>query len=326
MKNQDIYEEITVPFIAYLSASSLLSEKLLQDRKLLSSLRLKFTVLAHILLENGDTNPSCLLKHLVEIARGRDIDFENFLEMLLAFLFFMQQKILSFRNMNLANEWNKKSIDILAYATLQYQVDKNPEMRLLTNALPDIFTRGSKYADPKLEFYQQTFSNALQIERLTTQTTEYKITAREFMLARYDELLEIDELIDLENELSSILYITEEIDDHLLKKAETLFERYSKNIGKIPDFIDIADALKSICDLVSNFKSSMLCKKGTKLFHTLIRGIVDDLESWRRLIFVTQEAIDIHFMDSSLLSSIAQLEAIIQKTYFNDTKNDVEFF
>ena len=52
-----------------------------------------------------------------------------------------------------------------------------------------------------------------------------------------------------------------------------------------------------------------------------------DLASWRENVFITQVARDIHYLDSSLLSSCIQIEAIFEeKSVDVNHDDDIEFF
>ncbi len=56
-------------------------------------------------------------------------------------------------------------------------------------------------------------------------------------------------------------------------------------------------------------------KKITLLFS----GIQSDLGDWRRVLFVDQSALDIHYLDSSLFSTCLQIELIL-----SDEANEID--
>ena len=55
-----------------------------------------------------------------------------------------------------------------------------------------------------------------------------------------------------------------------------------------------------------------------------LKAIISDLQSWRISVFITRDAEDIHYLDKTLLSSIAQLQITLMPT--NDGEDEVEFF
>jgi len=56
----------------------------------------------------------------------------------------------------------------------------------------------------------------------------------------------------------------------------------------------------------------------------LLGLILDDLVSWRNNIFVAQETADIHYLDSSLLSSCMQIDALISEKVASTDDDDDE--
>jgi len=118
-----------------------------------------------------------------------------------------------------------------------------------------------------------------------------------------EELAEMDEL---EDELKHTLDEFEET-----YTLSTLYdialgiERYSKTIGTLIDFDDIAFSLTKLSTLLRSMSS---LEKNARKLHLLLTGIVDDLKHWRHNLFIAKVAEDIHYLDASLLSSCLQIE------------------
>lgn len=62
-----------------------------------------------------------------------------------------------------------------------------------------------------------------------------------------------------------------------------------------------------------------MTKRKIKL-NVFIKTIIEDTINWRTVVFETRKAKDIHFLDASIFSSIAQLEMIINGN--NDSESD----
>jgi len=127
--------------------------------------------------------------------------------------------------------------------------------------------------------------------------------ANELDEAISEELAEMDEL---EEELKHSLDAFEET--YGLNDVYDIalgIERYSKTIGTLIDFEDIAFSLTKLSNLLRTL--SILDKNARKL-HLLLSGIVDDLKRWRHNLFIAKVAEDIHYLDASLLSSCLQIE------------------
>ena len=81
--------------------------------------------------------------------------------------------------------------------------------------------------------------------------------------------------------------------------------RYAKTIGTLIDFQDVAFSLSKLYELLFSLRELAFNKRK---MHLLLEGVLEDLSQWRKMIFMTQEAKDIHYLDASLLSSCLQIE------------------
>ena len=57
-----------------------------------------------------------------------------------------------------------------------------------------------------------------------------------------------------------------------------------------------------------------------------LSNIILDLSTWRKIVFIEQSANDIHYMDSSLFSSILQLELLFNTEQQHEEEDDFELF
>ena len=118
-----------------------------------------------------------------------------------------------------------------------------------------------------------------------------------------EEMAEMDEL---EREMREALIIFEEENSLVaLHEVAKGIARYAKTIGTLIDFEDVAFSLSKLCELLFGVRELSFNKRK---MHLLLDGILEDLSQWRKMIFVTQEAKDIHYLDASLLSSCLQIE------------------
>ena len=58
----------------------------------------------------------------------------------------------------------------------------------------------------------------------------------------------------------------------------------------------------------------------------LLELLKDDVIKWRRIIFMEQSTDNVHYLDSSLLSSCMQIEAILKDEEIEEQDEDIEFF
>ena len=58
----------------------------------------------------------------------------------------------------------------------------------------------------------------------------------------------------------------------------------------------------------------------------LLTNMVSDLASWRKTIFIDRQANDVHYLDSSLLSSCLQIEMIFNENEIEEEDDGLELF
>jgi len=135
--------------------------------------------------------------------------------------------------------------------------------------------------------------------------------------AATDYILELDietiqdmqELNELESELDELLResFNSKLDDELYLKIAQKLRSYSQTIQILIEFDDLSFAINSLSELIINEYKNIDEIKHKKLI-LFLQNILEDLISWRQTIFVTKSTIDIHYLDSSLLSAILQIE------------------
>ncbi|WP_373073728.1 hypothetical protein [Sulfurimonas sp.] len=155
-----------------------------------------------------------------------------------------------------------------------------------------------------------------------------KISAAEFVESTAIELVnKLEDLSELEDRIDEALISFEEnpsTETTSLLSEEIL--EYVDVIEMLVHFQHLAYALKTLANAIKNIKQEQMQEKEVKKFTTLSLHLLNDLSSWRENIFIKQEANDIHYLDSSLLSSCLQIEAIFEKEKIEEDEDDFELF
>lgn len=139
-----------------------------------------------------------------------------------------------------------------------------------------------------------------------------KISAKTFInnLVIDNELL--DEMAELERDLSEVLYVDEEISEETIASFTLFIFRYAKLLGNFPEFKELSFALNSLVNVLEKAKFNEDEKRDKKVM-TFLNAMIEDLKNWKRVIFDEASANDIHYLDASLFSSCAQLELLLTK-------------
>lgn len=156
-----------------------------------------------------------------------------------------------------------------------------------------------------------------------------KITAPDFLAGfDYDPTI-LDELADVESETIDMLYKTERLDPDILKKVEKLLLDYAVLLDNTYEFKELAFALSNLCGVLGRSHETALEAGVQERVRLFVDGILADLQGWRSNVFITQDALDVHYLDASLFSSIAQLDVLLTSSRHevtDDDDDDLELF
>lgn len=171
--------------------------------------------------------------------------------------------------------------------------------------------------------YDQTLSDyELQLLR---KSIPIKITAKEYVenldVTAYDDIHELATLTD--DLFTNIELFLQEPSKETIVKVAQLFAIHGNIVKSLIEFVDLGNAIYSLNEYICSLDEEEI-RSNAKTIHTLFINLLEDLVQWRINIFETQVVIDIHYLDSSIFSSILQLQLNISKDY--DFSDDFELF
>lgn len=157
--------------------------------------------------------------------------------------------------------------------------------------------------------------------RLLRRSHTHKTTASDYVAELDDEILqELQELDELDSDFGESIYLlSEEADLDGLRQISVQLEVYAHEISLLFEFEDLAYAIRSLAKVIAEIDDEGLDEKKMNKIILLLSGIQSDLSQWRRQLFVTQSALDIHYLDSSLFSTCLQIELIL-----SDEVNEID--
>ena len=101
---------------------------------------------------------------------------------------------------------------------------------------------------------------------------------------------------------------------------------YALNVASLIEFEDLSYAIRSLGELLHTIKIDDVDETKNKKTKLYLSNIMLDLANWRRNVFVEQTTNDIHYLDSSLFSTILQFELIFNKADTIEDEDDFEMF
>ncbi|MGM0622891.1 MAG: response regulator transcription factor [Campylobacterota bacterium] len=167
-------------------------------------------------------------------------------------------------------------------------------------------------------------------KNLLRRSHTHKTTAVQYLQELdHEDLLQLQELDEVIDELSEILTqikLGETSYSAGLEEFANKLTLFVRAIATLFEFNDLIKALNELAyqvQMLAAQEDENLQKNGSMF----LEAIVYDLSSWIRSIFIDQDSLDIHYLDSSLFSSCLQLEMILnQDDSDEDDDDDIDFF
>ncbi|MGE4295253.1 MAG: response regulator [Campylobacterales bacterium] len=158
-----------------------------------------------------------------------------------------------------------------------------------------------------------------------------KISAREYVeqtpVSLMDKIEALEELED-QIDVSIVEFEAHPSTEKLGLIADRLLS-YDEVINAMFEFQHLAFAISSLAEFLRRIDQASLDEKKVKKMVSLLSNVLADLASWRKTIFINQDTSDIHYLDSSLLSSCLQIEMIYEEKKLESGEEDddgIEFF
>jgi len=105
------------------------------------------------------------------------------------------------------------------------------------------------------------------------------------------------------------------------------FQEYADILAELMEFEHLGFAIRTLINFLGTLTEEQFDLEKSKRLAAMLLNLLHDLSSWRENVFITQVARDIHYLDSSLLSSCIQIEAIFEeKSLETNEDDDIEFF
>ena len=139
-------------------------------------------------------------------------------------------------------------------------------------------------------------------------------------------LTEIQELDEIEYEIHDLISELQDKKQDSLHKIVLRLLKFATVLNKLMEFKELSFSISSLSDLLDKQNIVELDESTYKKMLLFLENITIDLSSWRRIVFIEQSANDIHYMDSSLFSSILQLELIFNTDQEHENEDDFELF
>jgi len=131
----------------------------------------------------------------------------------------------------------------------------------------------------------------------------------------------LDELLELESDISFLDY-THVWNEELQSTLVRFFEGYTSALNPLFEFKDLSYSLMLLSQKLQEYKQD----ESVEILITLLQSFISDLLTWKRTVLLEQTAEDIHYMDKSFYSNIAQIEMSMGQRDTSEQEDEIEFF
>ncbi|MFA6137173.1 MAG: PAS domain S-box protein [Sulfurimonas sp.] len=158
-------------------------------------------------------------------------------------------------------------------------------------------------------------------ENIAVSSEDYSTEIDAYALEKNEELSEIEYEIN-----EHIREFDEDNNFNSLSDISMKLLSYALNVASLIEFEDLSYAIRSLGELLHTIKIDDVDETKNKKTKLYLSNIMLDLANWRRNVFVEQTTNDIHYLDSSLFSTILQFELIFNKADTIEDEDDFEMF
>jgi len=120
-----------------------------------------------------------------------------------------------------------------------------------------------------------------------------------------------DELIELESEVIDLAYLSD-FDDEVRQKLVRFFSGYSRTLNSLFEFKDLGYSLSLLSKQLS---TAVIDERRCDKLLVFVKAFIADLLEWKNSIFIEKSAENIHYIDKSFYSNIAQLEHLLSDQF-----------
>lgn len=212
---------------------------------------------------------------------------------------------------------------------MRYQTHKSENYKALIEALlaKQLFTQTSESIPKYVTAHTSSLDTKLSDKELQVlrKSTISRISAKEYVQdldqTAYADVCELD-TIEEDLQMAIDTFSMESSRAHLFEIAR-LFHLHGEVINALIEFLDLGNSVCSLSDFLYGLSDEELSEYASTVAMQC-ENVLGDLTQWRLNIFETQVAQDIHYLDSSIFSSILQLQLNLGES--EDDGGDLELF
>jgi len=223
----------------------------------------------------------------------------------------VKEGVLSGANWYLTKPVNFENLEILINDIVAGKLRRNKEKRVLNKRVLKAI-KEKKEIEKQKNFDEEFIdfdSDFDEFEVNFEYLEDEKLSAIEFMKIG---VIDTEDIHDFQEYLDEFLYAIESSKDELKQKAVKVLESVSRVLNNTYIFRNLAYGIEVFMADFKNYKLDDLDDIEYELFKSIIECIVLDFKKWVDEVLIEQTALDVHYLDSSILSNVAQLDIMLK--------------
>lgn len=139
-----------------------------------------------------------------------------------------------------------------------------------------------------------------------------KVSAEEFLSLYEEEEFNMENLQDLEEDLDKLfsMLLFENDIKYNIDAIVDILEQYRSFLFGFSEFEELNNVLYALIGILENIDFSTLDKP--HIISKFIVAIISDLVEWKDHVFIEKDAVDVYYINASILSSYMQLKDLLE--------------
>lgn len=171
------------------------------------------------------------------------------------------------------------------------------------------------FGDQFLDFDDEDSAIEDQKQMMANFNSSHKMVHANEFLALYPDIFDaVDDLEFLEGDVYNHIdhLDAENLSDEILSVLDVL-SHYASFFIKFVEFQELSTAIELLMRVLNNTPVYGFDEKTRRFVADYLVAILNDLVVWKNHVFINQDAVDVFYINASLLNSCIQLEALLKK-------------
>lgn len=135
----------------------------------------------------------------------------------------------------------------------------------------------------------------------------------------------IEKFLELDDRLEDLFYDSDSISQDEIDLLASIFEGYVSSLNHLYVFTNLAYVLQALTSIIKSLDIYVMDDEFKKKMFDFLITVSKDLVKWASIVLIEKEANDIHYLESSLMSSVQEFQKNVESQNFTYSNSDDDF-